>query len=76
MSATGGVKNVLPPSSGKPTVSPDAPSLYIMDFKETLFERRGRPGEPWFPGARYLVAGNPLEPSLPLTDGNICEELG
>lgn len=25
---------------------------------------------------RYLVAGNPLEPSLPLTDGNICEELG
>jgi len=26
--------------------------------------------------ARYLVAGNPLEPSLPLTDGNICEELG
>jgi uncharacterized protein (DUF983 family) len=26
--------------------------------------------------ARYLVAGNPLESSLPLTDGNICEELG
>jgi hypothetical protein len=26
--------------------------------------------------ARYLVAGNPLEPSLPLTTGNICEELG
>jgi hypothetical protein len=26
--------------------------------------------------AKYLVAGNPLEPSLPLTNGNICEELG
>jgi hypothetical protein len=26
--------------------------------------------------AKYLVAGNPLEPSLPLTSGNICEELG
>jgi len=26
--------------------------------------------------AKYLVAGNPLEPSLPLTHGNICEELG
>jgi len=26
--------------------------------------------------ARYLVAGIPLEPSLPLTTGNICEELG
>jgi hypothetical protein len=25
--------------------------------------------------ARYLDAGNPLEPSLPLTIGNICEEL-
>jgi hypothetical protein len=21
---------------------------------------------------KHLVAGNPLEPSLPLTDGNIC----
>lgn len=26
--------------------------------------------------AKYLVAGIPLEPSLPLTNGNICEELG
>lgn len=26
--------------------------------------------------AKHLVAGNPLEPSLPLTIGNICEELG
>ena len=26
--------------------------------------------------AKHLVAGNPLEPSLPLTDGNIYEELG
>ena len=26
--------------------------------------------------AKYLVAGNPLEPLLPLTDGNIREELG
>jgi hypothetical protein len=26
--------------------------------------------------AKYLVAGNPLEPSLPLTHGNISEELG
>ena len=26
--------------------------------------------------AKYLVAGNPLEPSLPLTNGNIIEELG
>ena len=26
--------------------------------------------------AKHLVAGNPLEPSLPLTLGNICEELG
>jgi len=25
---------------------------------------------------KHLVAGNPLEPSLPLTYGNICEELG
>ena len=25
---------------------------------------------------KHLVAGNPLEPSLPLTNGNICEELG
>uniref|UniRef100_A0A6C0HYN7 Uncharacterized protein n=1 Tax=viral metagenome TaxID=1070528 RepID=A0A6C0HYN7_9ZZZZ len=28
------------------------------------------------PGAKHLVAGTPLEPSLPLTIGNICEELG
>jgi hypothetical protein len=26
--------------------------------------------------AKHLDAGNPLEPSLPLTLGNICEELG
>jgi len=26
--------------------------------------------------AKHLVAGIPLEPSLPLTNGNICEELG
>jgi uncharacterized protein (DUF983 family) len=26
--------------------------------------------------AKHLVAGNPLEPSLPLTTGNVCEELG
>jgi len=26
--------------------------------------------------AKHLVAGIPLEPSLPLTSGNICEELG
>ena len=26
--------------------------------------------------AKYLVAGKPLEPSLPLTFGNTCEELG
>jgi hypothetical protein len=26
--------------------------------------------------AKHLVAGNPLEPSLPLTNGNMCEELG
>ena len=26
--------------------------------------------------AKHLVAGNPLEPSLPLTSGNGCEELG
>jgi hypothetical protein len=26
--------------------------------------------------AKYLVAGTPLEPSLPLTNGNVCEELG
>ena len=26
--------------------------------------------------AKYLVAGTPLEPSLPLTLGNIGEELG
>ena len=26
--------------------------------------------------AKHLVAGTPLEPSLPLTLGNICEELG
>lgn len=32
MLATGGVKSVLPPSSGKPTVSPDAPSLYLDGF--------------------------------------------
>jgi hypothetical protein len=25
---------------------------------------------------RVQIAGNPLEPSLPLTNGNICEELG
>jgi hypothetical protein len=25
--------------------------------------------------AKHLVAGNPLEPLLPLSDGNICEEL-
>jgi len=71
MSATGGVKSVQPPSSRKPTVSPDAPSLIIVYLK-----RRGRPGEPWFPGAKHLVAGNPLEPSLPLINGNINEELG
>ena len=26
--------------------------------------------------AKYLVDGNPLKPSLPLTTGNVCEELG
>ena len=26
--------------------------------------------------AKYLVAGIPLEPSLPLLTGNSCEELG
>ena len=26
--------------------------------------------------ARHLVAGSSLEPSLPLTSGNNCEELG
>ena len=26
--------------------------------------------------AKHLDAGKPLEPSLPLTTGNICEELG
>jgi hypothetical protein len=25
--------------------------------------------------AKHLVAGNPLESLLPLSDGNICEEL-
>jgi len=26
--------------------------------------------------AKYLVAGSSLEPSLPLTTGNFCEDLG
>jgi hypothetical protein len=26
--------------------------------------------------AKHLDAGNSLEPSLPLTNGNVCEELG
>ena len=26
--------------------------------------------------AKHLDAGSPLEPSLPLTTGNVCEELG
>jgi len=61
MLATGGVKNVIPPSSGIP---------------DPLLKGGGVRGEPWFPGAKHLVAGNPLEPSLPLTNGNTCEELG
>ena len=57
--ATGGVKSVLPPSSGKPTVSPDAPSLSIMDFKNS-FCKEGASGGTLVPRSKTPCCGKPL----------------
>jgi hypothetical protein len=66
MSATGDVKSVKSPSFPPFQKGSQINHIRLCSFGST-FEKVE---------AKHLVAGNPLEPSLPLPNGNMCEELG
>jgi len=71
MSATGGVKSLIPPSVREPTVP-----LRPLPYYAVIVKGKGLRETVGFLDAKHLVDGKPLKQSLPLTSGNFGEEHG